>query len=176
MYSLRLSIGGWCVLCESNLATRSDPKTMYIFSGLYMWPKPANPDLWYFRPEKHSIPYFRPNCNPAPFLQESRISLSLHIDIPHPVPNFSEFRFPGAVKSRIPHRLLVKSRIPKIPFQSLFSDLIGPKIVPLSAAHSRTVNWREYPRMIVHWWTCWWCWHRFKVLFLKTGIRCWQVQ
>ena len=53
---------------------------------------------------------------PVRLLQESRISLSFHIDIPHPVPNFSESRFPGVAKSRIPHRILLrKSRIPKIP-------------------------------------------------------------
>ena len=41
---------------------------------------------------------------PAPFLQESRISLSFHIDIPYPVPNFGESRLPGAAKFRIPNR------------------------------------------------------------------------
>ena len=34
-------------------------------------------------------------------LRESGISLSFHIVISHPVPNFGESRFPGTVKSRI---------------------------------------------------------------------------
>ena len=47
-----------------------------------------------------------------------------------PCPNFGESRFPGSSQipnpvkiflfSRIPHRILVKSRIPRIPFQTLF--------------------------------------------------------
>ena len=52
-------------------------------------------------------------------LRESRIPLSSHIDIPHPLPNFGESHFPGAVKPRIPYLFLVKSQIPRIPFQTL---------------------------------------------------------
>ena len=41
--------------------------------------------------------------------------------IPHPVPDFGESSFPGAVESRNPHRFLVKSRLPRIPVQTLFN-------------------------------------------------------
>ena len=60
---------------------------------------------------------------PLFFFWKSCIPLSPFIAIPHPVPNFGESRFPGAVNFRIPHRFLVKSRIPWIPFQTLGTHL-----------------------------------------------------
>ena len=56
---------------------------------------------------------------PVPFLQESCILLSFHIDILHSVTNFSKSHFPGSAKS-CTVQFLVKSRIQKIPFQTLF--------------------------------------------------------
>ena len=44
-------------------------------------------------------------------LWDSCILLSFHIYIPHPMPNFGESHFPGAVKSQIPRCFLVKSGI-----------------------------------------------------------------
>ena len=52
---------------------------------------------------------------PAPFYKNSAFNFSFHIIIPHPVPNCGESRFPGAVKSRLTHLFLVKSRIVRIP-------------------------------------------------------------
>ena len=54
------------------------------------------------------------------FSRESRILFSFHIAIPHFVTNFGESRFPGVVKSlKISYRFSVKSRIPRIQFQTL---------------------------------------------------------
>ena len=63
---------------------------------------------------------------PAPFLWESCIPLSFHINaFSHPRPNFFKSCFPGAVKSQILCCFLVKSWIPRIPFQILFRGSTG---------------------------------------------------
>ena len=66
--------------------------------------------------------------------------------IPHPVPDFGESSFPGAVESRNLHRFLVKSRIPRIPVQTLFN---------LHRSRERAVwSWLQTCGIRQHQWFC----------------------